>query len=165
MIYVGIDIAKLNHFAAAVSSEGEILIEPFQFSNDYDGFYLLLSKLAPLDQHSIIIGLESTAHYGDNLVSFLICKDFKVCVLNPIMTSSMRKNNVRKTKTDKVDTLVIAKTLMMQDSLRFSTLEDLDYIELKELGRFRQKTMKQRTRLKIQLTSYMLESIKFSIKE
>ena len=48
MIYVGIDIAKLNHFAAAVSSEGEILIEPFQFSNDYDGFYLLLSKLCLL---------------------------------------------------------------------------------------------------------------------
>ena len=30
----------------------------------------------------------------------------------------MRKNNVRKTKTDKVDTFVIAKTLMMQDSLQ-----------------------------------------------
>ena len=29
MIYVGIDIAKLNHFASAVSSEGEVLIEPF----------------------------------------------------------------------------------------------------------------------------------------
>ena len=28
MIYVGIDIAKLNHFAAAISSNGEILIEP-----------------------------------------------------------------------------------------------------------------------------------------
>ena len=60
MIFVGIDIAKLNHFAAAISSDGEILIEPFQFSNDYDGFYLLLSKLAPLDQHSIIIGLRHT---------------------------------------------------------------------------------------------------------
>lgn len=155
MIYVGIDIAKLNHFAAAISSDGEILIEPFKFTNDYDGFYLLLSKLAPLDQNSIIIGLESTAHYGDNLVRFLISKDFKVCVLNPIQTSSMRKNNVRKTKTDKVDTFVIAKTLMMQDSLRFMTLDDLDYIELKELGRFRQKLVKQRTRLKIQLTSYV----------
>ena len=155
MIYLGIDIAKLNHFAAAISSEGEILIEPFKFTNDYDGFYLLLSKLAPLDQHSIIIGLESTAHYGDNLVRFLISKDFKVCVLNPLATSAMRKNNVRKTKTDKVDTFVIAKTLMMQDSLRFITLKDLDYIELKELGRFRQKTVKQRTRLKIQLTSYI----------
>ena len=155
MIYVGIDIAKLNHFADAISSDGEILIEPFKFTNDYDGFYLLLSKLAPLDQNSIIIGLESTAHYGDNLVRFLISKDFRVCVLNPIQTSSMRKNNVRKTKTDKVDTFVIAKTLMMQDSLRFMTLDDLDYIELKELGRFRQKLVKQRTRLKIQLTSYV----------
>lgn len=155
MIYVGIDIAKLNHFAAAISSDGEILIEPFKFTNDYDGFYLLLSKLAPLDQHSIIIGLESTAHYGDNLVRFLLNKDFNVCVLNPIQTSSMRKNNIRKTKTDKVDTFVIAKTLMMQDSPRFITLEHLDYIELKELGRFRQKTVKQRTRLKIQLTSYL----------
>ena len=155
MIYVGIDIAKLNHFAAAISSDGEILIEPFKFSNDYDGFYLLLSKLAPLDQDSIIIGLESTAHYGDNLVRFLISKDFKVCVLNPLSTSAMRKNNVRKTKTDKVDTFVIAKTLMLQDPLRFISLKDLDYIELKELGRFRQKTVKQRTRLKIQLTSYM----------
>ena len=121
MIYVGIDIAKLNHFAAAISSDGEILIEPFKFTNDYDSFYLLLSKLAPLDQNSIIIGLKSTAHYGDNLVRFLISKDFKVCVLNPIQTSSMRKNNIRKTKTDKVDTFVIAKTLMMQDSLRFMT--------------------------------------------
>lgn len=146
MVYVGIDIAKLKHFATAVSSEGEILIEPFQFSNDYDGFYLPLSKLAPLDQHSIIIGLESTAHYGDNLVLFLICKVFKVCVLNPIMTSSMRKNNVCKTNTDKVDTLVIAKTLMTQDSHRFSTLEGLDYIEFKELGRFHQKTIKLRNR-------------------
>jgi len=155
MIYVGIDIAKLNHFASAISSEGEILIEPLKFTNDYDGFYLLLSNLAPLDQNSIIIGLESTAHYGDNLVRFLISKGFNVCVLNPIQTSFMRKNNVRKTKTDKVDTFVIAKTLMMQDSLRFLTLEDLDYIELKELGRFRQKLVKQRTRLKIQLTSYL----------
>ena len=76
MIYVGIDIAKLNHFAAAISSEGEILIEPFKFTNDYDGFYLLLSKLAPLGQHSIIIGLESTARYGDNLVRFLMTRDF-----------------------------------------------------------------------------------------
>jgi len=89
MIYVGIDIAKLNHFAAAISSDGEIFIEPFNFSNDYDGFYLLLFKLASLDQNSIIIGLESTTHYGDNLIRFLIKKDFKVCVLNPIKTSSM----------------------------------------------------------------------------
>ena len=155
MIYVSINIAKLNYFASVVSSEGEILIEPLQFSNDFDGFYLLLSKLAPLDQHSIIIGLESTAHYGDNLVRYLVACDYCVCVLNPIKTSVMRKDNIRKTKTDKVDTFLIARTLMVQDSYRFVSFYDLDLMDLKQLGRFRQKTIKQRTRLKIQLTSYV----------
>lgn len=157
MIYVGVDIAKLNHFASAVSSEGDILIEPFKFTNDNDGFQLLISKLESLDKDSIIIGLESTAHYGDNLVRYLVASNYKVCVLNPIKTSTMRKNNIRKTKTDKVDTYIICKTLMMQDSLRFVSFYDLDLMDLKALGRFRQKTIKQRTRLKIQLTSYVDE--------
>ena len=147
-IFVGIDIAKLNHFAAAISSDGEILIEPFKFTNDADGFQLLVSKLESFDKNSIIIGLESTAHYGDNLVRYLVAEFYQVCVLNPIKTCQMRKNNVRKTKTDKVDTFVIAKTLMMQDDLRFITFFDLDMMDLKALGRFRQKTIKQRTRLK-----------------
>ena len=67
----------------------------------------------------------------------------------------MRKDNIRKTKTDKIDTFIIAKTLMMQDSYRFVTVYDIDLMDLKQLGRFRQKTIKQRTRLKIQLTSYV----------
>ena len=157
MIFVGIDIAKLNHFASAISSDGEILMQPFKFTNDDGGFHLLVSKLESLSlvSDSIIIGLESTAHYGDNLIRYLVASNFQVCVLNPIKTSSMRKNNIRKTKTDKVDTYIIAKTLMMQDSYRFVTFYDLDLMELKTLGRFRQKTVKQRTRLKIQLTSYV----------
>ena len=81
MIYVGIDIAKLNHFAAAISSDGEVLIEPFKFTNDYDGFSLLISKLVPFDQDSIVIDLESTVHYGDNLVRYLITMGFNVCVI------------------------------------------------------------------------------------
>ena len=34
MIYVGIDVAKFSHFASAVNSDGEILINPFPFKND-----------------------------------------------------------------------------------------------------------------------------------
>ncbi len=157
MIYVGIDIAKLNHFASAISSDGEELIKPFKFTNNNDGFQLLISKLNPLDKDSLIIGLKSTAHYGDNLVRYLVAKNYKVCVLNPFKTSTMRKNNIRKTKTDKVDTFIICKTLMIQESLRFVTFYDLDLMDLKALERFRQKIIKQRTRLKIQLTSYVNE--------
>ena len=155
MIYVGIDIAKLNHFASALSSDGEVLIQPFKFKNDGDGFSLLVSRLEFFEPDSIIIGLESTAHYGDNLVRYLVAEGFHVCVINPIQTSTMRKNNIRKTKTDTVDTFVIAKTLMMQKTHRFVTFYDLDLMDLKQLGRFRMKLIKQRTRLKIQLTSYV----------
>ncbi len=47
---------------------------------------------------------------------------------------------------------------MIQDHLRFVSFYDLDLLDLKTLGRFRQKTIKQRTRLKIQLTSYVDEA-------
>ena len=137
MIYVGIDVAKLNHFASAISSDGEELIKPFKFTNDADGFQLLSSHLDSLPDDSCIIGLESTAHYGDNLVRYLVANDYKVCVLNPIQTSSRRKNRIRKTKTDKVDAIVIAETTMMQKSYRFMTFYDLDLMDLKTLGRFR----------------------------
>lgn len=61
------------------------------------------------------------------------------CVLNPIKTSTMRKNNIRKTKTDNVNTYIIAKTLMIQDSYRFYTFYDLNLMDLKAMGRFYQK--------------------------
>lgn len=57
MIYVGIGIAKLNHFAVAISSDWKKLIEPFTFTNDYDGFYLLHSKLFSLKHGNSIICL------------------------------------------------------------------------------------------------------------
>ena len=47
-IYLDTDIAKLNHFAAALSSDGEIIIGSFKSSNDYDSFYLLLSCAEPV---------------------------------------------------------------------------------------------------------------------
>lgn len=116
MIYVGIDVAKLNHFASLISSDGEILVRLFQFSNDGDGFQYLVSAFEPFDDEEIIIALKSTAHYADNLIRYLVAEGYNVCVLNPLSTSSMRKNNIRKTKTDKIDTYIIAQTLMMQKS-------------------------------------------------
>ena len=113
MIYVGIDVAKLKHFASVLSSDGEVLVGPFEFTNDGDGFQYLISAFEPFDDNEIIIGLESTAHYGDNLVRYLVAEGFNVCVINPIQTSALRKNNIRKTKTDKVDTVLIAQTLMI----------------------------------------------------
>lgn len=82
MIYVGIDIAKLNHFASAISSDGIELMKPFKFTNDGDGFQMLHSRLTELSYEDdiIIIGLESTAHYGDNLIRYLVACNYNVYV-------------------------------------------------------------------------------------
>ena len=60
-----------------------------------------------------------------------------------------------KTTASSVDTFIITKTLMIQDSYRFVSFYDLDMMDLKQLGRFLQKTVKQRIRLKIPFTSYI----------
>ena len=69
--FVGIDIAKNTNWASCLSSDGEIIFEPFSFSNDNSGFQKFISKLESLDKTKILIGLESTAHYGENIISYL----------------------------------------------------------------------------------------------
>ena len=154
MIYVGIDIAKQTHYAAIMNSDGEILSEPFAFSNDYSGFDKLLQQLNNYSKDQLFIGMESTAHYAENLTCFLFTRGFQVCIINPIQTSSLRKSNIRKTKTDSVDTYLIIKALSL-NHFRLYTERDYDSLQLKNLCRFRQKLMKARTKVKIQLVTYV----------
>lgn len=53
MICVGIDIAKLTHFAAAMTSDGEVLIPPFAFENNSNGLKLLVSRLEPFEKDAL----------------------------------------------------------------------------------------------------------------
>lgn len=110
MIYLGIDIAKNSHVAAAMTSEGEIILTPFSFTNSAAGFALLKERLDSLPKMPLLVGLESTAHYGENLIYFLCGNGYHVAMINPLQTSAMRKSAIRKTKTDKVDAFVIATT-------------------------------------------------------
>jgi len=67
--------------ASTISSDGVELMKPFKFTNDGDGFQMLFSRLGnlSLEDNRIIIGLESTAHYGDNLVRYLVVCNYNVC--------------------------------------------------------------------------------------
>lgn len=91
MTFIGIDIAKNTHFASAVNSDGEVLVNPFSFENSRKGFDLFISKFKNLDLDNYLVGLESTGHYGDNLICFLFPKGFKIGIINPIQTNSLRE--------------------------------------------------------------------------
>ena len=154
MIYVGMDVAKETHVAAAMDSDGVVLLDPFAFQNDHEGFQLLKAKLETLDKNDLLIGLESTAHYAENLIFFLHAQGYRLAVINPVQTAAVRKTGIRKTKTDKIDSLLICKTLALS-SFRLYTENDVKTLQLKSLCRFRQKLKKSKARLKIQLVSYV----------
>lgn len=154
MFYVGIDVAKDIHYAAVSDSSGSILVKPFSFENNAEGFCLLLNNLSQFNPDELLIGLESTGIYSENLICFLYESGFKLAVINPIQTATLRKTEIRKTKTDKVDAMLIIKSLMV-NSYRLYSQRDADSLKLKTLCRFRQSLKKSKAKLKIQLAGYI----------
>lgn len=154
MIYVGIDVAKSTHYAAVMNSDGVVLTEPFAFANDAPGFASLLGKVSGYPKDDLLFGLESTGIYSENLICFLYESGYQIAVINPIQTASLRKTNIRKTKTDKVDTFLIIKSLMV-NSYRLYSAQDAQSMKLKSLCRFRQNLKKSKARLKIQLAGFV----------
>ena len=155
MFLLGIDIAKLNHVASCIdSSTNEVVFSNFKFKNDFEGFSTLLDKIKTLDAKNLIIGLESTAHYGENLTNFLFKQHFKVALINPLQTSHLRKANIRDAKNDRLDSLNIARSLIF-GKLNFVSEKNIDCFSLKKLTRFRSNLIKQRSKAKIQLTSLL----------
>lgn len=152
--FVGIDIAKNTHWASCISSDGEIILEPFSFSNDNSGFQKFISKLESLDKTKILVGLESTAHYGENIISYLFNLNFKIALINPIQTANLRRSNIRKTKNDKVDTKIIIKVLSL-GNYSLITSRDIINLKLKGLCRSRRNLVTMRSKAKIQLVSYL----------
>ena len=152
MIYIGIDIAKEKHYASAVDSDGKVLVAAFPFYNSAKGFAFLLDNLKHLDLSNSLFGLESTGHYAENLIFFLDNKNFNIGVINPIQTNTLRKANIRKTKTDKIDTLLIAETCKLGHFTKY-TKSDINILYLKYLTRFRTKLVVSKTKLKTQITS------------
>lgn len=152
MIYIGIDIAKNSHFASAVNSDGEVLVKPFSFENSRDGFNFFLNRFKAFSVNDCLVGLESTGHYGDNLICFLFPKGFKIGMINAIQTNSLRNSNIRKTKNDKIDTFLISKCLILGDYTSIQE-KDINAIRLRTLCRFRFDVIQSQTRLKTQLTT------------
>lgn len=109
MIFVGIDVAKDTHYAAVSDDSGAVLVKPFAFQNNAEGFCLLLKKLSEFDRSKLLIGLESTGIYSENLICYLYESGFRLAVINPIQTATLRKTAIRKTKTGKVDIMLIIK--------------------------------------------------------
>ena len=154
--YVGIDIAKYKHDCFIADDSGCVIRDSFSFSNDKDGFNVLLSILKELKpKGQIKIGFESTGHYHFNLKLCLEANGFDYVEFNPLLVHKfISTQTLRRTKTDKKDASMIAKYLMTIDYKPY--VNSFYHINnLKSLTRLRETLITDRTRFLNQITSYL----------
>lgn len=155
MIYVGIDISKYKHDCFICKNTGEVVVENLSFDNSKKGFQQFFDLLKPYDNFNVRIGLEATGHYGLNLKLFLEKNNYSFMEFNPLLVKEFYKSlTLRKTKTDKVDAIVICQKLM---SVPYKPNSKLFYhkYSIKSLTRLRETLVKQRSKYKVQLTNIL----------
>ena len=143
MIYIGIDISKYKHdcFIATETEEHQ-----FSFENSQFGFSELLGHFKPLVKQEMIIGLEATGHYGENLKSFLTFHGYSFMEINPFLVKKFGEaQSLRKTKTDKKDAHMIS-TYMRSVDYKAYHHQSYHISALKSLTRLRFKLISDRTK-------------------
>lgn len=154
-IVVGIDISKDFANAAAVSSDGEILLETKVFYDKVglEHFRKILSQSAK-ECRRLTIVMESTAHYHRILEQFLRNKGYEVILINPLQASMMKTMGIRKVKNDKFDALGLAK-LYLLGMLKPNNVDTSILGSLKDLSRQRADIIGERKKFTNKLTALL----------
>ena len=156
--YIGIDISKYKHDFCIISNTGEIIVENSSFENNKKGFLYFLDQLKSYNKSNIQIAFEATGHYSLNLELFLIDQGYSFMKMNPLVIHQFLKaRSLRRTKTDKADSITIANYLM---SVPYKPNSNLLYniYTLKSLCRSREQLIKERSKFQVLLTNELDKS-------
>lgn len=114
MVYVGVDIAKVDHMVGAVDERGERVCRPMAFKNSEAGFARLESWLDGVagDAGEAVVGMEATGHYWMACYAFLTSRGHSVAVVNPMQVKAVRDlKGLTRVKNDRIDSELIAETM------------------------------------------------------
>jgi transposase len=154
LLYIGIDVSKDKHDICIKSNDGNVL-KRFQIKNtnkDLNKLYTTVDKLKSnaRENTNVLFGMEATGVYCFPLYSALKRDGYPVKLYNPIQTYGYRKMEIRKTKTDLIDSAIIADMLRYQEPPAITAIDNLVLYQLRELCRVRQRNVEKRTKCKIQ---------------
>ena len=145
-LYVGIDVSSRNNVIFLMKSDGS-KIKNFTIPNSKDGARNLvkeiLAALTGFALTDVVIGMEATSVYGDNLVYFLredaslVPYNRKIHVLNPKQVSKFKEAYNDLPKNDNVDAFIIADCLRFGRINKEIYLDDYRYKALQNLTRAR----------------------------
>jgi len=109
-IVVGIDVSKdFSNFC--ILGPDNRKVKEFKAKHEFADLTDAIKKMKEAETQynaKCVLVMESTGHYSRIPFYFFHQSCFKVCLVNPIQTNSIKNFSVRKVKTDKVDAYKIA---------------------------------------------------------
>jgi len=156
MNYLGIDVSKSTSRYVFLDNNGEKLNKAFTLQNSQQHFSDLLSRLKKLNlvSDNLLIGIEATGIWWENIYTFLVENKFNIIVLNPHQTNKYREALRKKAKTDDIDAYVIAGLLRSNDfAANFIPEESIQI--LREITKLRYQLLKDHKSYQRQVMSLL----------
>ena len=136
MRFIGIDIGSEKHFVAVVDTDGKVVRKATPFLEDEAGYAKLREVIGSAE--GALVAMEATGHYWQNLFAMLTSLGFAIALLNPLRTRRFAEEDLRRTKTDAIDALGIAR-FAQQKRPAATPLADEAAQEIRELVRHRDR--------------------------
>lgn len=113
-----IDVSKSSSYASAFISLDKPYSKPTYFEHTPEGMCFITKFLDEIELKSGIkpdVVLEATGNYSKSITQYFQECGYNVIVLNPLQTSIQKRRNMRKIKTDPIDTFRIAQVYYMNN--------------------------------------------------
>jgi transposase len=110
----GIDVGSQSCSGCICGSEKRTVVKPTSFANTKEGWKVWEEKLTQLDAapNQIIIGMEATSRYHENLYHELEQRGYQMRLLHPGQTHHFHQQQGLRAKTDRLDAMTIARVLL-----------------------------------------------------
>lgn len=152
---VGIDVSKGKSMVSVIRPFGELVVKPYEVRHTSSELSKLVSLLKSLDGETRVV-LEHTGRYFEPVAQMLHDAGIFVSAVNPLLIKEYGNNSLRKVKTDKVDSLKIARYgLDNWMELRQHTSMDTIRYQLKSMNRQYSLYSKNKTAFKNNLIALL----------
>ncbi len=133
---VGIDIGMESCTMSCLTRDKRQIIKSTPFANAVQGFDWLFERLEGLGvaPKQILVGLEATSRYGENLLQALLKRGYQVCLFHPAQMHAFAQQRGLRAKTDQLDAVTIARALLSGEA-RFGYVPNEQVATYRELIR------------------------------
>jgi transposase len=159
ILCVSLDIHKYFHVVIIHNALGEIVTPSFEIDMFQTGFELLCqtvdATIAQTDAKVVLIGMEPSSHYFENLARHLQNRGRRVTLINSFSVKENRNQRMMLyEKDDDIDTAAIGDLLKRGEGSPFNPPKGV-YLQLQHLARVRTSKVKMRTMLQNQIIGHL----------